>query len=285
MLPDAAVPAGARRPNLPVVGGGVWKAGGMPLPTHPHPVAVVTGASRGLGAGVAGSLAAAGFALGLCARSLPELPESAPAGVPARVDVRDADAVADFASRVTDTLGPIELWINNAGIVDPIGPLRSLPVDALLTHIEVNLLGVLWGSRAFAGIVHDRAEPGTLVNISSGAASSVYHGWAAYCATKAGVDHLTRVVAAEEADHGLAAFAVAPGGIDTDMQTTIRATPAERFPAVDRFHDLASRDAYNSPAWVAACILELHLAATSGGLPDWVSATDSVVMRVPPEPS
>jgi NAD(P)-dependent dehydrogenase (short-subunit alcohol dehydrogenase family) len=254
------------------------------MPSDPHPVAVVTGASRGLGAGVARSLAAAGFALGLCARSLPEVPESAPAGVPARVDVRDADALGDFASTVTDTLGPIELWINNAGVVDPIGPLRSLPVDVLQTHVEVNLLGVLWGSQTFAGIVHERSEPGTLVNISSGAGSTVYQGWAAYCATKAGVDHLTRVVAAEEADHGLAAFAVAPGGIDTDMQTTIRSTPSERFPAVARFHDLASRDAFNSPGWVGACILELHLAATSGAHPDWVSATDAVVVRVPPEP-
>jgi NAD(P)-dependent dehydrogenase (short-subunit alcohol dehydrogenase family) len=251
--------------------------------TDRSPVAVVTGASRGLGAGLATSLAEAGFALGVCARNRPDLPASAPDGIAAPVDVRDADAVAAFAEAVTSEVGPIELWINNAGVLDPIGPLRDAAVDALTTHVGVNLLGVLWGSRVFAGLVHDRDAPGTLVNITSGAARSVYAGWAAYCATKAAVDQLTRVVAAEEAAHGLAAFAVAPGVVDTDMQALIRSTPADRFPSVARFHDLKSTDAFNSPGWVGACILELHLAARSGGLPDWVPNADPVVVRVPSE--
>lgn len=252
-------------------------------PTQEHPVALVTGASRGLGAGIAASLAEAGFAMGLCARTAVEVPESAPAGLTGRLDVRDADALGDFALSVTAELGPIELWINNAGVLDPIGPLRDAPVDELASHVEVNLLGVLWGTRIFAGIVHDREEPGTLVNISSGAASSVYEGWAPYCATKAAVDHLTRVVAVEEADHGLAAFALAPGVVDTDMQALIRSTPAERFPSVARFHDLKSTDAFNSPGWVSECILELHRAKSNDTVPDWVDAADPVVVRVPPE--
>lgn len=251
--------------------------------TDRPPVAVVTGASRGLGAGLAASLAEAGFALGLCARTRPDLPARAPDGLADSVDVRDAGAVGEFAAAVADEVGPIELWINNAGVLDPIGPLRDTTVDALTTHVEVNLLGVLWGSRVFAGIVHDRHEPGTLVNISSGAARSVYEGWAAYCATKAAVDQLTRVVAAEEAAHGLAAFAVAPGVVDTDMQALIRATPSARFPSVARFHELQATDAFNSPGWVGACILELHRAASSGGLPDWVPSADPVVVRVPAE--
>lgn len=240
------------------------------------PVTVVTGASRGLGAGLATSLAEAGFAVGLCARATPEVPAGAPGGVAASVDVRDADAVAQFAATVTDELGPIDLWINNAGVLDPIGPLRDAPIEALTMHVEVNLLGVMWGTRIFAGLVHERAEPGTLVNMTSGAASSVYEGWAAYCATKAAVDQLTRVVAAEEADHGLAAFAVAPGVVDTDMQALIRSTPTEQFPSVARFHDLKASDSFNSPEWVAACILELHHLAKD--------AADPVLVRVPPEP-
>ena len=252
-------------------------------PTDPStepPVAVVTGASRGLGAGIAGALAEAGFALGLCARTVPALPWSAPGGAVASVDVQDADAVADFAATVTAEVGPITLWVNNAGVIDPIGPLRDAPVAALATHVGVNLLGVVHGTRVFAGIVHDRDEPGTLVNISSGAATSVYEGWSVYCATKAAVDHLTRVVAAEEADAGLAAYALAPGVIDTGMQATIRATPAERFPGVDRFHRLLADDAFNSATWVGERILELH--RSRPGLPDW--ADDPVVLRVPTEP-
>jgi len=248
------------------------------------PVAVVTGASRGIGAGLADVFARAGFAIGSCARTRPELPAGAVAGLTASVDVRDADAVAQFAAAVTDDVGPIDLWINNAGVLDPIGPLRDAPVEALETHVQVNLLGVLWGSRTFAGIVHARDEPGTLVNISSGAGRSVYEGWAAYCATKAAVEQLTRVVAAEEADHGLAAFAVAPGVVDTGMQALIRSTSPDRFPSVERFHDLKSTGAFNSPEWVGACLLDLHRAAGNGALPDWVPSADSVVFRLPSEP-
>ena len=114
-----------------------------------------------------------------------------------------------------------------------------------------------------------------LVNITSGAATKPYEGWAAYCASKAAVDHATRVVAAEEAEAGLRAHAVAPGVVDTDMQAAIRATPADRFPEVERFVQLKRDEAYNSPAWVADHILGLAF----GDAPP----TD-VVLRVPDEP-
>lgn len=249
------------------------------------PVAVVTGASRGLGAGLAESLAQAGFALGLCARNRPDVPPGAPGGLSRSVDVRDPVAVAEFAARVTDEVGPIDLWINNAGVLDPIGPLREAPVGALTTHVEVNLLGVMWGTRTFAGLVHDRDEPGTLVNISSGAARGIYEGWAAYCATKAAIDQLTRVVAAEEAGHGMSAFSVAPGVVDTDMQALIRSTPAERFPSVERFHQLAEHDAFNTAAWVGEQVLDLHRATNAKARPSWIeNSADPVVLRIPDEP-
>lgn len=245
---------------------------------------MITGASRGLGAGIAHTLAHAGFALGLCARTRPELPTAEANGVTASVDVRDAQAMADFAAAVTAELGEIDLWINNAGVLDPISPLRDAPVDALTDHVEVNLCGVMWGTRTFAGIVHDRRRPGTLVNVTSGAARSVYAGWAVYGATKAGVDQLTRIVAAEEADHGLAAFAVAPGVVDTDMQALIRSTSPERFPSVARFHALAETGSFNSPSWVGTCILELHRGAGLADLPAWAAASvDPVVLRIPDE--
>lgn len=77
----------------------------------------------------------------------------------------------------------------------------------------------------------------------------------AYCASKAAVEQLTAVVGAEEP--GIRAYAVAPGVVDTDMQAEIRATPAERFPQVERFHQLKRDDAFNSPAWVARQLLDL----------------------------
>ena len=248
------------------------------------PVAVVTGASRGLGAGLAARFAARGFALGLCARTEPTAPPGeggdpgGPVGdlvVTAAVDVTDPVAVDGFAAAVVERLGRIDLWVNNAGLLAPIAPLRDADPTELRANVDANVVGVMYGSAAFARHVRGRAGGGVLVNISSGAATKPYAGWAAYCASKAAVDHLTRVVAAEEADAGLRAFAVAPGVVDTGMQAAIRATPADRFPAVERFQEMKRTDAFNSPAWVADHIL---------GLFDDPSPDLPLVQRVPDEP-
>src|SRR5690606_15001534 len=134
--------------------------------------------------------------------------------------------------------------------------------------------GALPRSAPLARVGRSRPGGGPLVNITSGAAARAYAGWAAYCAAKAAVDHATRVVALEEADSGLRAFAVAPGVVDTDMQALIRATPPERFPSVDRFHRIREESAYNSPAWVADHVLGLLDAPPDA----------PVVQRVPDEP-
>ena len=123
----------------------------------------------------------------------------------ASVDVTDETAVEDFADAVVDRFGRIDLWVNNAGVLAPIGPLRAAPADQLEAHVRINVVGVLLGSRAYARHVRSRPGGGALVNISSGASTNPYAGWAAYCASKAAVDHLTRVVAIEEADAGLRA--------------------------------------------------------------------------------
>jgi benzil reductase ((S)-benzoin forming) len=239
-------------------------------------VAVITGASRGLGAGLADRLAAAGLRLGLAARTEPPLPPGAAAEsvLAVTVDVTDPAAVDRFCDRVADRFGAIDLWVNNAGVLDPIAPLRDADPSAVRENLEVNVLGVAHGSATYARHVRGRPGGGVLVNITSGAATSPYAGWAAYCASKAAVDQLTRVVAVEEADAGLRALAVAPGIVDTDMHAMIRATPAERFPAVERFRARARDGAFNSPAWVADHVL--RLAFGPGTPPD-------VVVRVPDE--
>jgi benzil reductase ((S)-benzoin forming) len=247
---------------------------------------VVTGSSRGLGAGLAARFAAAGLGLGLCARHQPAVPPEAlaaggPGGdrvVAAAVDVSDPAAVDRFCDEVVGRLGRIDLWVNNAGLLAPIAPLRLADPAELRANVDVNVIGVLYGSAAFARHVRAREGGGVLVNISSGAATRPYEGWAAYCASKAAVDHVTRVVAAEEADAGLRAYAVAPGVVDTEMQAAIRATSPDRFPAVERFRELRATGGYNSPAWVADHILALAF-GEGGGLD-----REAVVLRVPDEP-
>src|SRR5512134_3526290 len=196
--------------------------------------AVITGASRGLGAGLASAFRERGLRLGLCARTAPALP-GGPDVLAERLDVRDAAAVAAFGAAVEARFGAIDLWINNAGVLEPIEPLRDVTPAAARTHLEVNVLGVLFGSQAFVRHLRRRGGEGVLVNLSSGAARKPYAGWSIYCAAKAGVDRLTECIALEEAGHGLRAYAVAPGLIDTGMQAQIRATPIERFPELPRF--------------------------------------------------
>jgi benzil reductase ((S)-benzoin forming) len=226
-------------------------------------VVLVTGASKGLGRGLVEAFQAAGHRVASCARTEPDVGD-----LTAIVDVADGPAVHAFAGRVTDELGPIALWVSNAGVLEPIAPARSVDPADFMRNVEVNLLGVLHCAQAYLATGHAR----TLVNISSGAAQRAYAGWAAYCAAKAGVDRLSEVLALEEPD--VRVHAVAPGIVDTEMQATIRAQSADVFPLVERFRGFKEADAFSSPAWVASQLLELAFGPRR----------DDVVIRIPDEP-
>jgi NAD(P)-dependent dehydrogenase (short-subunit alcohol dehydrogenase family) len=137
----------------------------------------------------------------------------------------------------------------------------------------------MYGSAAFARHVRSRPGGGSLVNLSSGAATGAYRGWAAYCASKAAVEMVTEVVGLEESDVGLLAYAVAPGVVDTDMQALIRSTPEDRFPGVGRFHRLHDDGVLLTPAWVAACIMEACVDPATRRRPE--AGAGSVRFRVP----
>ena len=233
---------------------------------------ILTGASRGLGAGMAEHFTSQGHNLGLCARSKPEL--SGQTILSRSVDVRDGAALDQFAQEVEERFGRIDVWINNAGVLDPIGPIRELSPKAFTESIDINLTGVLLGTQTF--IRHVRSRPGTgiLLNLSSGAALVGYAGWGAYCAGKSAVDRLTECVALEEAEAGLRAHAVAPGIIDTDMQTKIRECTPSQFPMVQKFIDIKREDRFNSPTFVADRLLDLIFEPP---------ANATVVMRLPSE--
>jgi NAD(P)-dependent dehydrogenase (short-subunit alcohol dehydrogenase family) len=229
---------------------------------------VITGASRGLGAGMAEEMQRMGVKLGLCARSMPML--RGDDVVSRRVDVRDVESVRAFATEVADALGPIDLWINNAGVLDPIVFVRDLEAEALAAHLAINLIGVVHGTRAY--LEHLGGRPGVLINITSGAAIRGYAGWGAYCASKAAVDRLTESVAQEEP--ALRAYAVAPGVIDTDMQALIRRQTPAQFPMVDKFIAMKKDDAFNTPPYVARALCDIAFD------PDHRS---EVVLRLPAE--
>ena len=244
----------------------------MALPDLEGRTAVITGASRGIGAAMASDWARRGLRLGLCARSAPVL-EDGPAVVSSRLDVTDEKALDAFVTHVERRFGAIDCWVNNAGVLEPIAPLREVEADDFRRHVDVNLTGVFLGTRAFVRHLRARGGSGVLLNVSSGAAQSAYAGWSAYCAAKAGVDRLTECVQLEEAESGLRAHAIAPGVVDTEMQALIRATPAERFPSLPRFLELARDDRFNTTAFVARQLLAIAF--------DPDATPDAVVVRLP----
>ena len=235
-------------------------------------VVVITGASRGLGAGMARTMTDHGVRLGLCARTRCAIGADV---LSAEIDVRDAAGVSGFAADVVKRFGHIDLWINNAGVLDPVRFVRELDTEALTEHLAITVAGVLHGSRAFIEHLRTSGRQGVLINISSGAAQKGYAGWGAYCAGKAAVDRLTECIQLEEADH-LRAYAVAPGVIDTDMQRAIRGMSAAQFPAVDKFLALERDAAFNKPAFVAEHLLRIAF--------DESTRPDQVVLRLPRQP-
>ena len=213
-------------------------------------VAFISGASRGLGAGLAERFAQAGLRLVLCSRTPPALAASETV-IAASLDVRDEKALDALVGQAEERFGAIDLWVNNAGVLEPIQPILDVSLEYFLDHIDINLYVVLVGSRSSVRHLRRFAMVGVLINVSSGAAWSPYAGWGAYCAAKAAVERLTEVVAVEEAEIGLRAHSIAPGVIDTAMQSLIRASSAEDFPDVERFQELERSGNFNTTRYVA----------------------------------
>ena len=235
-------------------------------------VIVITGASTGLGEGMAIWFAAEGASLGLCARRVPLSPVES--SVVSSVDVTDLAALELFVTEVGRRLGPIDLWINNAAVLGPVTPQRDLSAEELNDHLAVNVGGVLNGTKAFLDHLDKAGHRGALVNITSGLAQRGAAGLSAYSAAKAGVDRLTEVVAIEEPDLLTTILAVSPGVIETDMQRSLRQQSEEVLHDVERFREYKAEGNMNSPGWVAQ-----HIAR-------WVFddvALAGQVMRVPPE--
>ncbi len=230
-------------------------------------VAVITGASRGLGAGLAERFLERGLRVAACARRRPALADDESRLLTRAADVTDTDAMAQLCTAAVERFGRVDLWINNAGLLAPIGPLRDNDPGAFALHMQVNVVGVFNGSRAFIRHLHARGGDGVLLNISSGAARNAYAGWSAYCAGKAALDRMSEAIALEEADSGLRVHAVAPGIIDTDMQTMIRSSTPEQFPRVQKFLDLKTKGAFSSPPFVADRLLELAFDPSAADTP------------------
>lgn len=148
------------------------------------------------------------------------------------------------------------LWVNNAAIVGKIGYLGTAAQDApsIFTTIQVNLSAALALSHRVIQLYEGFRGRFTLLNISSGAGRNAYPSWAAYCASKAGMDMFSRVLDAEWKTLGkdnFRVFSMAPGIIDTGMQVQIRQAKPDDFPLLERFKNYHAEGALESPDLVA----------------------------------
>lgn len=243
--------------------------------------AIVTGHSRGLGAAIAEHLLSRGArVLGLSRHGNPSLATRFPGKLDEHaVDVADgtalqrwlgSGALAAFAGG-----GATPLLVNNAGVLQPIGPLETQTVELVTRAVAVNVGAVFALSAAFVQATGNARER-RILHVSSGAGRKPYAGWSIYCATKASIDQHARCIALDRTPN-LLISSVAPGVVDTEMQAEIRASSDERFPDRPRFVALHRDKALPSPAQTGGRLVEYLLSDVFGreavfDLRDFVSA-------------
>lgn len=201
--------------------------------------AIVTGASKGIGAAAAAHLAREGVSVVLAARSEAAITEQAAAinrdGGRALAHRCDVAVYADFvalAELCRAEFGSVDILINNAGLIDPIAKLAESDPEQWVTAADVNYKGVYYGMRAAIPVMLEQAAGGVIVNISSGAATGALEGWSHYCSSKAAALSLTRCGHREYADTGIRVVGLSPGTVATDMQVSIKASginPVSQF--------------------------------------------------------
>lgn len=210
----------------------------MTTPLLAKQVAIVTGGGRGFGRAIAETLASLGANVVIASRNAPELDDVAMAikkqggkALAQTADVADERQVQELVLAAERWVGPASILVNNAGVLDPIGPLAETNGSSWLRNIAINVGGTYLVTRAVLPGMLDR-DYGRIVNISSGAADRASAGWSAYCAAKAAVDQLTRVLALELDGTGITVSAFDPGLVDPTQPSRVRpATSQPNGPA------------------------------------------------------
>ncbi len=228
-------------------------------------VAVVTGAGRGIGEGVAKRLARAGASVVCAARRTDEIErvarEIATAGgraIAVTTDVTSERALEALAQAAIDSYGRLDVWVNNAGGSPIQRPILELPPEEWHATIALNLTAIFYAVRAAAPRM---GAGGRIVNISSIAAQDIYVGSGHYSAAKAGVNMLTRTLA-QELGPRIRVNAVMPGLVPTEvMMSALQLTHAE-LPAFEKTMNLPA-GRLGTPDDIAAAVLYLCAPASA----------------------
>jgi NAD(P)-dependent dehydrogenase (short-subunit alcohol dehydrogenase family) len=217
---------------------------------------VITGASRGIGEAAARHLASLGANVVLAARSAGDIERIASeilaAGGKATAMTCDVARNGDVKALIAQTValyGGVDVLVNNAGLIDPIARIADSDPDAWGQVVDVNIKGVYHGLRHAIPEMVGRGG-GTIINISSGAATGALEGWSHYCSTKAAVLSLTRCTDKEYRGEGIRMIGLSPGTVKTDMQVSIKASGLNPVSQLDP-------SVHIPPEWVAQAIAYL----------------------------
>jgi len=236
---------------------------------------LITGASRGIGEATAHIFAQAGANVALVARSAGDITriatEIGDKAIAIPCDVSDYASVKAAVDQTIGKFGALDVLINNAGVVDPIGHLQDTDPVAWGQTIDINLKGVMYGLHAAMPSMIAQGG-GTIINISSGAAHGPVEGWSAYCSSKAGVYMLTRMADKEARDRGLRVLGLSPGTVATQMQREIKASGINPVSQLDW-------SAHIPPEWPAKTLLWMCTAEADDYLGDDISLREDAIRQ------
>jgi short-subunit dehydrogenase len=207
-------------------------------------VAVVTGASSGIGAGLAAMLAAEGARVVLAARrgellerGAAEIRRAGGVAIPVVTDLTDDDSLANLLTRAQAEAGPVDVLVNNAG-VGLWKPLEATSMAEWDHTFAVNVRAAACLSAAVLPGMQERRF-GRVINISSEAGVAIVPGLAAYCVSKHALGALTEVIQDANHDNGIKAWVICPGVVDTEMGQVVPGANRESYLHVDEVVDVA----------------------------------------------
>lgn len=231
-------------------------------------IAIVTGSSRGVGYELAKFLLKREYKVYGIARTSTNLSDEFPKeythiefdlGEVKKID----DLISSLFSKTTDALTEC-LLINNAALLDPIGPCGKLSSQELLQSVNVNITSLMILTNAFIRTTQELAIDKRVIHISSGAAAYGIFGWSTYCSSKAAVEMFAKTVNIEQAEfkYPVKNYIVRPGIIDTKMQQQIREQSKSNFIDVDKFVSYHKEGQLKCPKLCAQEIYENSISRT-----------------------
>jgi 3-oxoacyl-[acyl-carrier protein] reductase len=170
-------------------------------------------------------------------------------------DVTNYSKVENVVTVALEHFGQVTALINNAGVIEPLARLEDSNASAWERAININLVGPYHSVRAVLPHLYKQGH-GVIINLSSGAAHRALEGMSAYCVSKAGLAMLTKAIAVEAQDRGVAVYGFAPGRVDTDMQTSVRAASINELSRTPREELFSTEEVAKALAWLCANLPE-----------------------------